>query len=118
MVLILYDGWDLILQCSGVPMLLIREEAGAPLITSSSVPVDDLWFVLNQRTGWIRIDVYDLNGHIQNILVEAAKHYHRQFNPTDLAVQLDEHGVYHIAVALIGSDPSIRIYHWNPTHSS
>jgi len=91
---------------------------GAPLITSSSVPVDDLWFVLNQRTGWIRIDVYDLNGHIQNILVEAAKHYHRQFNPTDLAVQLDEHGVYHIAVALIGSDPSIRIYHWNPTHSS
>ena len=91
---------------------------GAPLITSSAVPVEDYWFVLNQRTGWIRIDVYDVNGHIQNILVEATENYRRQFNPTDLAVQLDENGIYHIAVILVGSDPSIRIYHWNPTQSS
>jgi len=91
---------------------------GAPLITSSATPVEDYWFVLNQRAGWLRIDVYDLNGRLQHILTEASPSYHKQFYPIDLAVQVREDGLYQIAVALVAPNPSIRVYYWNPTKSS
>lgn len=87
---------------------------GAPLITSSAAAAGEFWFVLNQRAGWLRVDVYDRLGMLQNILVEANPVYIKNFYPIDLASKLNPDGTYQLAVAFIAPKPSIRIYKWVP----
>lgn len=86
----------------------------APLITSAAVAAGEFWFVLNQRTGWVRIDIYDRAGMIQYIFVEANPGYLKNFYPIDIAAQLSPDSSYHLAVALVAPTPSIRVYQWVP----
>ena len=87
---------------------------GAPLITSSAATAGEYWFVLNQRAGWLRVDVYDRSGMLQHILIEADPSYIKNFYPIDLAVKLNPDGTYQLAVALVAPEPSIRVYLWTP----
>ena len=87
---------------------------GAPLITSSAATAGEFWFVLNQRAGWIRVDVYDSFGMLQHILIEADPGYIKNFYPIDLAAKLNPDGTYQLAVALVAPEPSIRVYLWTP----
>ncbi len=87
---------------------------GAPLLSSSATSEGEYWFVLNQRAGWLRIDIYSVSGMLQHILIEANPEYIKNFYPIDLAVTLNEEGSYHLAVALVAPDPSVRLYTWTP----
>lgn len=87
---------------------------GAPLITSSAAIAGDFWFVLNQRAGWLRVDVYDRSGMLQHILIEADPGYIKNFYPIDLAAKLKPDGTYQLAVALVAPEPSLRMYLWTP----
>ncbi|MCY4233965.1 MAG: hypothetical protein OXE59_09555 [Bacteroidetes bacterium] len=90
---------------------------GAPLITSSATWTGDYWFVLNQRAGWLRVDIYNSDGMLKYILTEHSPTYLRNFYPIDLAVKYIQDGSYQIAVAILAPQPSIHVYHWTPTHS-
>ncbi len=87
---------------------------GAPLITSSAATAGEFWFVLNQRAGWLRLDVYNSFGMLQHILIEADPSYIKNFYPIDLAATLNPDGTYQLAVALVAPEPSIRVYLWTP----
>ncbi len=87
---------------------------GAPLITSSASEAGEFWFVLNQRAGWLRVDVYSLSGRLQHILIEADPGYLKNFYPIDLVAKLNRDGTYRLAVALVAPEPSIRVYLWTP----
>ena len=87
---------------------------GAPLITSSAAVAGEFWFVLNQRAGWLRIDIYDTAGRLQYILIEKNPEYIKNFYPIDLTVKLDSDGSYHLAVALVAPESSVRVYIWTP----
>ena len=87
---------------------------GAPLITSSAAAAGQFWFVLNQRAGWLRIDVYDFSGMLQHILVEPDPSYLKNFYPIDLAARLNSDGAYQLSIALWAPEPSILVYKWIP----
>lgn len=87
---------------------------GAPLITSSATPAGEFWFVLNQRAGWLRVDIYDSTGMLRHILVEDNPGYIRDFYPIDLAAQLNSDGTYQLSVALVAPEPLVRVYKWIP----
>ncbi len=87
---------------------------GAPLLTSSATLEGDYWFVLNQRAGWLRIDIYNTSGMLQYILTEANPEYIKNFYPIDLAANLSQDGTYQLVVILVAPDPSVRIYTWTP----
>lgn len=82
----------------------------APLLSTSAVPVDDLLFVLNLRAGWLRIDLFDRSGRLQQMLVEPNPGYNKQFYPVDLDVRLRAEGGYDIAVAVVEPVPEVRLY--------
>ncbi len=88
---------------------------GAPLITSSAAEAGEFWFVLNQRAGWLRVDVYNHAGMLRHILVEANPGYLKNFYPIDLAAKLNPDGTYQLAVALVAPEPSIHVYQWIPS---
>ena len=85
---------------------------GPPLITSSAAFAGEFWFVLNQRAGWLRVDIYDTSGMLQHILVEASPEYLKEFYPIDLAAHLNLDGTYQLAIALVAPKPSVRVYKW------
>lgn len=87
---------------------------GAPLITSAAAAAGEFWFVLNQRAGWLRIDVYDKSGMIQYIFVEANPGYLKNFNPIDIAARLNPDSSYRLAVAIEATTPSVSVYQWTP----
>jgi hypothetical protein len=87
---------------------------GAPLVTSAAATAGKFWFVLNQRPGWLRIDIYDKSGMIQYIFVEANPGYLKDFYPIDIAAKLNRDSSYHLAVALVAPTPSINVYRWVP----
>ena len=91
---------------------------GAPLITSSATSEGEFWFVLNQRAGWLRVDIYNFSGMLQHVLVESNPGYSKNFYPIDLAARLSEDGTYQLAVALVAPEPSIRVYEWTPPKQS
>ena len=91
---------------------------GAPLVTGSAAAAGEFWFVLNQRAGWLRIDIYNTTGTLQYILVEESPGYIKNFYPIDLAARLGPDGFYYLAVALVAPEPSVRMYTWTPkTHT-
>lgn len=90
----------------------------APLLTSSAVHAGDYWFVLNLRPGWLRIDVYDTDGDLKNILIEQDPGYLKQFYPLDIAVRIMSDDIYDMAVALVADVPVVRRYTWTATHSN
>ena len=83
-----------------------------PLLSSAAAPAGDRLFVLNLRAGWLRIDVYDRQGHLQAVLVQEDPQYDRQFFPMDLAVRRAEDGAYEIAVAVPKPRPALHLYRW------
>ncbi len=87
---------------------------GPPLITSAAAAAGEFWFVLNQRAGWVRIDIYDTSGMLQYIFVEANPGYLKKFYPIDIAAKLNQDTSYSLAVALVEPTPSIRVYRWIP----
>jgi len=87
---------------------------GPPLITSAAAAAGEFWFVLNQRAGWVRIDIYDTSGMIQYIFVEANPGYLKKFYPIDIAAKLNQDASYSLAVALVEPTPLIRVYRWIP----
>ena len=87
---------------------------GAPLITSAAAAAGEFWFVLNQRAGWLRIDIYDRSGMIQYIFVEANPGYLKDFYPIDIAAKHNPDSSYRLAVALVAPTPSISVYRWTP----
>ena len=87
---------------------------GPPLITSAAAAAGEYWFVLNQRAGWLRIDIYDRAGMIQYIFEEANPGYLKDFYPIDIAAKFNPDSSYHLAVALRAPTPSIRVYQWTP----
>lgn len=85
-----------------------------PLLTASAVPIDDRLFVLNMRPGWLRIDVYDRSGHLEQILTERRPTPGTQYYPIDLAVRQAETGGYEIAVITVKPEPKLMRYRWRP----
>lgn len=89
---------------------------GAPLITSSATSTGNFWFVLNQRAGWLRVDIYNFDGRLQHILIERSPTYLKDFYPIDLAVKHISNRSYQIAVAIVAPAPTIRVYHWTASN--
>ena len=87
---------------------------GPPLITTSASAAGEFWFVLNQRAGWLRVDIYTISGTLQHVLVEANPEYIKNFYPIDLSASLNTDGTYQLAIALVAPEPSIRVYTWTP----
>ena len=87
---------------------------GPPLITSAAAAAGEFWFVLNLRTGWLRIDIYDRSGMIQYIFEEADPGYLKDFYPIDIAAKLNPDSSFRLAVGLEARTPSIRVYRWTP----
>jgi len=61
----------------------------APLMISSAVEFDSLIFVSNLRPGWSRVDVFNTDGHLLNILEEEIPPGPTEFNTLDLDVKKD-----------------------------
>ncbi len=82
-----------------------------PLLSSSAVPLGDYLFVLNMRPGWLRVDVFDRDGTLQQILTERHD-VDYGFYPVDLAVRKTTGGDYQIAIAVAGNTPRVGLYQW------
>lgn len=67
----------------------IGEEDLAPLIISSAVLFDSLLFVNNVRPGWSRVDVYNYDGHLIDILEEPIPPNPTEYNTLDIDVAKD-----------------------------
>lgn len=85
-----------------------------PLLSSSSVPAGDHWFVLNMRPGWVQVDVYSLEGELQYILTEPNPAFNQDFFPTDLAVFAHPDGGFSISISVIEPEPRVDRYYWRP----
>ena len=83
-----------------------------PLLTSAAAVAGPYWFVLNLRPGWLRLDVYDLAGDLQHVLIEAAPAYAKEFYPTDIAVRQRAQNTFDIAVSMVTAEPAVRRYVW------
>ncbi len=85
-----------------------------PLLSSSAAASDDLLFVLNMRTGWLQVDVFDRTGHLLHRLTEKGRTYRKAFFPQDLDVRRRADGSYAIAVAFTAPESGVRMYGWDP----
>lgn len=83
----------------------------APLLSVSAAARGPYLFVLNLRTGWVRIDVYDRNGQLQHILTPAERPSRPNFYPIDLDVQTTSEG-YRMAVIRRSPSPRLTVYRW------
>lgn len=83
-----------------------------PLLSSSAAASADLLFVLNMRTGWLQVDVFDQSGHLVHRLTERGRTYRKAFFPQDLDVRRRADGSYAIAVAFTAPEPEVRLYAW------
>ncbi|MBO6574732.1 MAG: hypothetical protein JJ896_04915 [Rhodothermales bacterium] len=81
-----------------------------PLLTPSAAYLGDALFVINVRPGWLRVEVYDADGRLMQILVEPDPAFGKEFYPTDIAVKAGEDGTAEIAVTITEPDPGVRRY--------
>jgi len=93
---------------------MMGEVLQAPLLTPSAAPAGDLLFVLNLRTGWLRVDVFDRQGRLLHRLIEPDPVPNSNFFPQDIAVRRRDDSVYEIAVVLNEPTPRLDLYGWNP----
>ena len=90
---------------------LLGETHEAPLLTASAAPAGNHLFVLNMRPGWLRVDVYDRTGRLQQVFTQPDPGYDKQFYPTDLAARRgDAPGDVVLAVAVTQPTPEVRLY--------
>lgn len=94
-------------------LFLVGEVHEAPLLSATAVPVGNRLFVLNMRPGWLRIDVYDLSGRLQRVLVQQNPDFNQQYYPVDLAVRAVANG-YALAVLVHQPAPRLLRYDWTP----
>lgn len=94
-------------------LFLIGETHEAPLLTASAAPAGELLFVLNLRPGWLRIDAFDRNGHLQHQLVQPNPGFFKDFYPIDLAARRTADG-YAFAVLIVEPQPQVSVYTWEP----
>lgn len=85
----------------------------APLLTPTAAPVDNTLFVLNLRPGWIQIDAYTREGHLQQRLIEPHDEGNPQFYPLDMDVRRTTEG-YLFAVTIRSPEPQVELYRWRP----
>lgn len=93
---------------------MMGEVHQAPLLSSSAVPAGDLLFVVNIRTGWLRLDVFDRQGQLLHRLIDPAPAPSLNFFPQDIAVRRCDDGTFDIAVILNEPVPRLDLYEWNP----
>ena len=96
---------------------LIGDTHEPPLLSTSAVVQDNLWFVLNMRSGWIQVDVFDMDGELQHRLMEANPQPDSDFFPQDMTVYPHNEG-YKIVFAISDPEPEVRAYHWHATSDS
>ncbi|NND73019.1 MAG: hypothetical protein HKN43_15705 [Rhodothermales bacterium] len=91
----------------------LRGDANAPpLLTPSAVLAANRIFVLNIRPGWTRIDVYNDDGRLTDILIREKPSFNKDFFPTDIAVTRLTEQSFLIAVAYVEPDGRIEMYEW------
>lgn len=90
-----------------------------PLLTSSAAALGDRLFVLNLRVDHVRIDVYDREGALQQILVSPGPWAPSDAVPLDLAVRPGPGGAVDVAVLMARTpgllqSPEARVvlYRW------
>ncbi len=83
-----------------------------PMLTVSAVAEGELLFLLNMRPGWLRVDVYDHDGHLQNILTQPSPEFDQGYYPSDIAVRRISATEYELAVSVIEPEPRIERYRW------
>ena len=91
---------------------------GAPLLASSAAPADRFLFVLNMRPGWLRVDVYDRQGHLRFVLLEPDPGYNKEYYPIDIAVRQFSDTKFRIAVAIIEPEAMVQLYTWSTAADS
>ena len=99
---------------------VLGERDEPPLMIPSVAAFENRLFVINLRPGWIRVDVYDDNGNLQNILVEPSPEA-GSMNAVDIDVLKTGVGQYHIAVASMSTAygavslsyvPKLTVFRW------
>lgn len=85
----------------------------APLLTPAAAPVGDTLFILNLRPGWVQIDAYGRNGHLQRRLVERHPSGNRNFYPLDFDAHRTSEG-YVFAVTVRSPEPRLELFRWQP----
>ena len=85
-----------------------------PLLSASADFAGEYIFALNMRPGWIQIDVFNLEGHLQHILTQPTPSFNQEYYPTDIAVMEDGSGGYDIAISVVKPEPRIERYSWSP----
>ena len=83
-----------------------------PLLSGSADWAGDWLFVLNMRPGWLHVDVYDRNGHLQYILTEPDPGFDKEYYPTDLAVREVSPGQFELVVTVTEPEPGVDRYRW------
>jgi len=84
-----------------------------PLLSASAAFVDNRFFVMNMRPGWLRIDVYSRSGLLEALLVQPDPAFSKSFYPTDLDVIVMDDG-YLIAVCYKEPTPQVTLFQWRP----
>ncbi len=85
-----------------------------PLLIPAGRVRDSLLFVLNMRSGWVRIDAYDLQGRLKHVFEPDSVGFASNFYPIDLDVVPAEGGAYEAAVVFIRPKPMLRLYRLDP----
>ena len=83
----------------------------APLLSASAAASGNLLFVLNMRPGWLQVDVFDREGHLQHRLVQSTRGYESAFFPQDIDVRRTPEG-YEIAVIISEPQPELQVFRW------
>ncbi|MGI9174512.1 MAG: hypothetical protein ACR2GR_04255 [Rhodothermales bacterium] len=74
-------------------LFTLGEVYDPPLLTASAAAAGDRLFVLNMRPGWLRVDVYNRHGRLQNVLVQENPLIDKNFYPTDIAARRTSGGI-------------------------
>ncbi len=82
------------------------------MLSPAAAAEGDALFVLNLRSGWLRIDVFDRAGRLTHRLVQDEPAYSKDFFPIDLDVRADTTGAYELAVVFIKPEPRLALYRW------
>lgn len=93
-------------------LFTLGEVYDPPLLTASAAAAGDRLFVLNMRPGWLRVDVYNRHGRLQNVLVQENPLIDKNFYPTDIAARRTSGGDYEIAVVVPEPVPRVVLYRW------
>lgn len=93
-------------------LFALGEVDEAPLLTSSAAAAGGRLFVLNLRPGWLRVDVYDRQGHLERLLVQPNPGYDAGAFSVDLAARRRADGSYVFAVVTTGRRPAVNVYEW------